>query len=65
MNVPESRYYRQTEAEWSMSKPGHELRNPKADAKDVVRLPENKEMLVNSGTLRLIASPPLILAKAD
>jgi hypothetical protein len=40
-----------------MSKPEHEPRNPKADAKDVVRLPENKEMSVRSRTSRLFASP--------
>jgi hypothetical protein len=48
-----------------MSKPEHEARNPKADAKDIVRLPENKEMSVEPGTSRVFASPPLILAKAD
>jgi flagellar basal body rod protein FlgC len=46
----------------SRSKPEHEPRNPKADAKDVVRLPENKEMSVKSGTSRLLT---LILAIAD
>jgi len=48
-----------------MCKSEHEPRNPKADAKDVVRIPENKEMSIKSGTTRLFVSPPLILAQAN